>query len=67
MINQHDRGILRELAKRVAEIAALPEVAARPALWKTAQQPAPAAPAHPGVSGRIMERAVAARGLRLRG
>jgi len=34
MVNQHDRSILRELAKRVAEIAALPEVAGRPALWR---------------------------------
>lgn len=33
MINQHDRGIIRELAKRLAEIAALPDVSARKALW----------------------------------
>jgi hypothetical protein len=34
MISQADRLILRDLAKRVAEIAALPEMAEKRALWK---------------------------------
>ncbi len=34
MINQADRQILRDLAKRVAEVAALPEMAEKRALWK---------------------------------
>jgi len=34
MTSQHDRLILRDLAKRVAEIAELPEVAGRKELWK---------------------------------
>lgn len=34
MVNEHDRRLLRELARRVAEIAALPLMAERQALWR---------------------------------
>ena len=67
MVNQHDRGALRELAKRVAEIAALPEVAGRPALWRQHNSLHPPRPLILVFPGGGMGRIVAAAGLRLRG
>jgi len=44
MVNQHDRAILRHLASRVAEIAALPEMRERKALWGRHNRLQPARP-----------------------